>query len=281
MTKQAKFWAGTALALVLAMPAWAEDPSAATVVATVNGTDITLGQMVALRDQLPDQYLSLADDVLFNGILEQLIQQVALSQEVAEPLSLRDTLNLENQRLAYLSNKTLNAVVEAAVTEDAIKAAYDAKYANVDPGTEYHAAHILVTTEDEAKAVKAELDGGADFQKVAEEKSTGPSGPNGGDLGWFGKGMMVEPFETAVMAMQPGTLSDPVQTQFGWHIIKLIETRPATNPSLDETREEIAGELQRQAIETGVTDLVAKAEITRAVEGIDPAVLKNSTLIDN
>jgi len=281
MTKQAKFWAGTALALVLAMPAWAEDPSAETVVATVNGTDITLGQMVALRDQLPDQYLSLADDVLFNGILEQLIQQVALSQEVAEPLSLRDTLNLENQRLAYLSNKTLNAVVEAAVTEDAIKAAYDQKYANVDPGTEYHAAHILVTTEDEAKAVKAELDGGADFQKVAEEKSTGPSGPNGGDLGWFGKGMMVEPFETAVMAMQPGTLSDPVQTQFGWHIIKLIETRPATNPSLDETREEIAGELQRQAIETGVTDLVAKAEITRAVEGIDPAVLKNSTLIDN
>jgi len=281
MTKQAKFWAGTALALVLAMPAWAEDPSAETVVATVNGTDITLGQMVALRDQLPDQYLSLADDVLFNGILEQLIQQVALSQEVAEPLSLRDTLNLENQRLAYLSNKTLNAVVEAAVTEDAIKAAYDQKYANVDPGTEYHAAHILVTTEDEAKAIKAELDGGADFQKVAEEKSTGPSGPNGGDLGWFGKGMMVEPFETAVMAMQPGTLSDPVQTQFGWHIIKLIETRPATNPSLDETREEIAGELQRQAIETGVTDLVAKAEITRAVEGIDPAVLKNSTLIDN
>lgn len=281
MTKRAKFWAGAALALVLAAPARAEDPTADTVVATVNGTDITIGQMIAMRDALPDQYLSLADDVLFNGILEQLIQQVALSQEVAEPLSKRDTLTLQNQRLAYLSNNTLSDIVDAAVTDEAIQAAYDAKYANVDPGMEYHAAHILVPTEDEAKAVKAELDGGAEFQKVAEEKSTGPSGPNGGDLGWFGKGMMVEPFETAVMAMQPDTISDPVQTQFGWHIIKLIETRPAANPTLDESRDEIAMEIQQQAIEKAVTELLAKSEIARNVEGLDPAVLKNSALIDN
>lgn len=281
MTIRARLWAGVALMLAMAAPLRAEVPSAGTVVATVNGTDITIGQMIALRETLPDQYQALADDVLFKGILEQLIQQVALSQAVKEPLTTRDALNVENQRLTYLSNVTLNDVVAAAVTDAAVQAAYDAKYANVDPGLEFHAAHVLVETEEEAKAIKAEIDGGADFDKIAEEKSTGPSGPNGGDLGWFGKGMMVEPFEKAVMAMEPGTISAPVQTQFGWHVIKLIETRAATSPSLDEVRGELEAEIQQQAIETAVVDAVAKSDVARNDEGIDPAILRNGTLIDN
>lgn len=281
MTLRARLWAGAMLMLAMTAPARAEVPTAETVVATVNGTDITVGQMIALRETLPDQYQALADDVLFKGILEQLIQQVALSQAVKEPLSTRDALNVENQRLTYLSNVTLNGVVAAAVTHAAVQAAYDARYANVDPGLEYHAAHVLVETEEEAKAIKAEVDGGADFDKIAEEKSTGPSGPNGGDLGWFGKGMMVEPFEKAVMAMEPGTISAPVQTQFGWHVIKLIETRAATSPSLDEVRGELEAEIQQKAIETAVVDAVAKSDVARNDEGIDPAILRNGTLIDN
>ena len=131
------------------------------------------------------------------------------------------------------------------------------------------------------EAIRAELDGGADFATLAAEKSTGPSGPNGGDLGWFGLGMMVKPFEDAVLLLQPGQLSDPVQTQFGWHVIKLMETRAATAPTLEETRDELAGELQQKAVESEVTALTEAAAITRNVEGIDPAVLKNTTLIDN
>ncbi|MCV2863238.1 peptidylprolyl isomerase [Albidovulum sediminicola] len=280
MSKQTKLWAA-ALALVLVGPAAADEPVADTVVATVNGTDITLGQMIALREALPAQYLSMEDQQLFDGILEQLIQQTALAQEVPEPLSPRDSLTIANQRLAYLANEALNDIADAAVTDEALQALYDEKYGKADPGTEYHAAHILVATEEEAKAIRAELDGGADFAALATEKSTGPSGPNGGDLGWFGLGMMVKPFEDAVVALKADELSDPVQTQFGWHVIKLMETRAATLPTLEETRDELAGELQQKAVEAQVTQLTETAEVTRNVEGMDPAILKNTALIDN
>ncbi|MCV2867368.1 peptidylprolyl isomerase [Defluviimonas sp. WL0002] len=280
MPKQTKLWAA-ALALALTGPVLADEPAADDVVATVNGTDITLGQMIALRDALPAQYLSMDDKTLFDGILEQLIQQTALSQEVPEPLSKRDSLTLDNQRLAYLANEALNDIADAAVTDEALQALYDEKYGQVDPGTEYHAAHILVATEEEAKAIREELDAGADFAALAVEKSTGPSGPNGGDLGWFGLGMMVAPFENAVVALEPGALSEPVQTQFGWHVIKLMETRAAAVPTLEEKRDELAGELQQQAVEAQVTALTEAAEITRNIEGMDPAILKNTALIDN
>ncbi len=202
MSRRTKLWAA-ACVLALAGPAFSQEPGADTVVATVNGTDITLGHMIALREALPAQYLSLDDKTLFDGILEQLIQQTALAQQVPEPLSRRNALSLDNQRLAFLSNEALNTIADAAVTDEALQALYDERYGAVDPGTEYHAAHILVATEDEAKAIRAELDGGADFATLAAEKSTGPSGPNGGDLGWFGLGMMVKPFEDAVLYASP------------------------------------------------------------------------------
>lgn len=280
MSRRTILWAA-ACVLTLTTPALAQEPEAGTVVATVNGTDITLGQMIALREALPAQYLSMDDKTLFDGILEQLIQQTALAQQVPQPLSKRTELMLATQRLAYLSNEALNAIADAAVTDEALQALYDERYGKVDPGTEYHAAHILVESEEEAKAVRARLDGGADFATVATEMSTGPSGPNGGDLGWFGLGMMVKPFEDAVVALQPGQLSDPVQTEFGWHIIKLMETRAATVPTLDETRDELAGELQQKAVEAAVTALTESAEITRNSDGLDPAILKNTALIDN
>lgn len=257
----------------------AEDVSADTVVATVNGHDITLGSMVAMREALPQEYLTLPDDVLFNGILEQLVQQSALSQEGEAAMTKRDELTLDNQRRGYLAGIVLDKVASAAVTDEALQAAYDAKYANAEPGKEYNASHILVATEDEAKAIKAEIDGGADFAAVAKEKSTGPSGPNGGDLGWFGLGMMVKPFEDAVVGLEPGQVSDPVQTQFGWHVIKLNETRMAAAPALDEVRDDLAAELQQQAVEAKVKAITEAATVERKADGIDPAVLKDETIL--
>lgn len=160
--------------MALSSPLRAEEPTAETVVATVNGTDITLGQMIALRDSLPPQYLAMPDDALFNGILEQLIQQVA-ADSVKDKVTLRDTLSLENQRLTYMSGKALNAVADAAVTDEALQKLYDEKYAKAEPGKEYKAAHILVATEQEAKDIKAALDAGGDFAKLAaENRPTGP-----------------------------------------------------------------------------------------------------------
>lgn len=280
MLKSALF--GAALAVATAGVVRAAEPTADTVVATVNGKDITLGHMIAMRESLPPQYLQLDDKTLFDGILDQLVQQEALAEVAAADLRKRDTLTLENQRRGYLAGVTLDETAKAAVTDAAVQALFDEKYAHAEPGKEYSAAHILVATEDEAKAIKAELDGGADFAAIAKEKSTDRgSAAAGGDLGWFGVGMMVKPFEDAVIAMKKGEVSAPVQSQFGWHIIKLNDERTAAKPTIEDVRAELEGDLQGRAVEAKVTELTGAAKVEKKVDGVDPAILKNVTLIDN
>jgi peptidyl-prolyl cis-trans isomerase C len=254
------------------------DVSADTVVATVGDTAITLGNMIVLRNTLPQEYLSLPDDVLYKGILDQLVQQEALVQSLGEPTT-SDRLRVENDRRGYLSNVALLAAVAGAVTDEALQAAYDAKYANAPVATEYNAAHILVATREEADAIKAELDAGAEFATLASERSTDGAAANGGDLGWFGVGMMVAPFEEAVLAMEPGTISGPVQTDFGWHLIQLKETRPAALPTLDEVREELAAEIEQKAVADHVAAIEAAATIARPGDGFDPAIIKDAALL--
>lgn len=273
---------GAAFVLAVAGAARAEEPTADTVVATVNGTDITLGHMIAMRESLPPQYLQLDDRTLFDGILDQIVQQQALAEVAEAGLRKRDTLALENQRRSYLSGVTLDETAKAAATDEAVQALFDEKYAHAEPGKEYSAAHILVATEEEAKAIKAELDGGADFAAIAKEKSTDRgSAAAGGDLGWFGVGMMVKPFEDAVIAMQKAEVSAPVESQFGWHVIKLNDVRTAAKPTIEDVRAELEGELQGRAVEAKVTELTGAAKVEKKVDGIDPAILKNIALIDN
>jgi peptidyl-prolyl cis-trans isomerase C len=280
---------------VMAVPALAqetaapEEPAAAaesatpmtidTVIATVNGTEITLGHMLVLRARLPQEYQQLEPQVLFDGILDQLVQQTVLGQEAGELDSVNKLL-LANEERALLSSQVIAETARAAATEEAIQAVYDAEYANAGGEMEYNASHILVETEDEAKAIVAEIEGGADFATLATERSSGPSGPSGGDLGWFGAGMMVEPFETAVFALEPGQVSAPVQTQFGWHVIRLNETREKPAPTLDEVRDQIVEQIQRAAVEAQVNALQAEADITLPEPGtIDPAVLNDMSLL--
>jgi peptidyl-prolyl cis-trans isomerase C len=280
MMKQMRLVAAFALATSLAAPAWAEGESADTVVATVNGTQITLGQMIALRESLPPQYQSLPDDVLFTGILDQLVQQEVLRQSVTG-LSPRDKAMLENDNRGYISGVALQAIVQAAVTDEALQAAYDARFKDAPQMTEYNASHILVETEEEANALKAQLAEGADFADLAREHSTDTgSGANGGFLGWFGPGVMVKPFEDAVFAATVGEVAGPVQTNFGWHLVLVKETRLMDHPTLDDIRGDLASEIENAAIEAKLAELQSAATITRDGEGIDPAILKNTVLID-
>ncbi|MGY9049865.1 hypothetical protein P775_23635 [Puniceibacterium antarcticum] len=271
------------LALPVAMPVQAQDaPTADTVVATVNGVDITLGHMLVTRAGLPEQYNQLPSTVLWDGVMDQLIQQTVLANSDGTTESQGIKLALENQRRAMLASEAITKIAEGAVDDAAIQAFYDANYANAEMGTEFDASHILVESEEEAKAIEEELKGGADFATLAKEKSTGPSGPNGGELGWFGAGMMVEPFQKAVEGMKAGEISQPVQTQFGWHVIKLNETRAQSAPALDDVRDEITEQLQKQVVEAAINGLVAKADITRtAPEDIDTSVLDNIDLVGN
>ena len=271
---------GTAL---FAAPLRAEDaakPTAATVVAMVNGVEITLGQMIATRASLPEQYKGLPDDVLFSGILDQLVQQTMLQQQVEPGLTARQKLQLENDRRSALSAIAVDAVIKGAVTDAAIQAAYDAKFKDFKPGTEYHAAHILVDSEEKANEIKKQIEGGLDFAEAAKQHGTDGTAASGGDLGWFGTGMMVKPFEDAVLSMKAGELKGPVKTDFGWHLIKLSETRAAATPKLEDVREELVGELEQKALADHLAALTSAAKIEKPGEGIDPAVLKDETLLD-
>ncbi|MEJ6814285.1 MAG: peptidylprolyl isomerase, partial [Octadecabacter sp.] len=218
--------------------------TAETVVASVGESTITLGQLIMLRSQLPEQYQELPNDVIFNGLVDQLVNQQLLANSLeVEPK--RVGIAIENELRSLRAGEVVNVLANADVPEDALQAAYDARFEGVEPDPEYNASHILVETEEEAIAVKEMIDGGADFADTAREKSTGPSGPSGGELGWFGPGMMVTEFETAVTTLEDGDVSDPVETQFGWHVVKLNETRMTALPSLDDLRSELETEIRQ------------------------------------
>lgn len=268
-----------ALAGSLALPVAAAEPGPDTVVAKVGNTEITLGHMIVMRAQLPEEYKQLPDDVLYTAVLDQLVRQAAVVNSLGADLSRGARLALENEERSFVAGEALSRVAEAAVTEDAIQALYEASYGGDDPKSEFNASHILLETEDEANDVLNALDMGGDFEKLAEERSIGPSGPNGGNLGWFGTGMMVAPFEEAVLALAPGEVAGPVQTQFGWHVIRLNEKRLAEAPPLEDVRAELVSQIQTDAIEKAMEDSTAAADVMRPDLAIDPAILRNRELL--
>ncbi|MCA2006071.1 MULTISPECIES: peptidylprolyl isomerase [Tritonibacter] len=270
-----------AAAFGLAAPAYAE-LNANTVVAKVNGEEITVGNMIVARAKLPAQYQSLPDDLLFKALLDQLIQQTVLKQQLHGDTPEYVRLSVEHEERSLLASDVIESVMEDAQTEDAIRDAYDARYSSDDGGDEFNASHILLESEEDAVSIKEQLDAGADFAALAKESSTGPSGPNGGELGWFENGRMVPEFEAAVAEMRPGEVSDPVQTQFGWHIIKLNDRRKLEAPDYEDVREEIGLELAQQAVEDRINQLTASATIDRPeIENLEPSVLRDMSLIEN
>ena len=272
-------FAAIILSAVTASAAQAE-PSADTVVASVNGTEITVGHMILVRESLPEQYRNLPNEQLFDGILEQLIQQTLLADLIGDKDSREIRLTLENDRRLMKASQAVEELSAQAIGEDEIAASYDDRYADADMGMEYDASHILVETEEAAVNLIDKLQAGADFVELAKEFSTGPSGPGGGALGWFGLGMMVPPFEAAVVAMEKGAISSPVKTDFGWHVIKLNDTRAISAPAVEEVRGEIIAELQRLAIERQIEELRQQATINRTpVEDIGVAVISQSELM--
>jgi peptidyl-prolyl cis-trans isomerase C len=278
MIKHATFFGATALIASLSTAVIAQD--ADTVIATVGETDITLGQMIITRAQLPQQYAQLPDEVLFQGVLDQLIQQQLLADAMGKAPA-RVEYALQNERRTLLAGELINKISSEAVTDEAIQAAYDARFADATPATEYNASHLLVETEEEAIAAKARVEAGEEFADVARDVSTGPTGPNGGNLGWFSEGQMVPAFEAAVVSMEVDGLSDPVQTQFGWHVITLNESHDSSLPSLDSVRQELAGEIQEAAVQELLAELEEANPVERPdADAFDPALISNLDLIE-
>ena len=273
--------ATAALGLALALPVAAQEADAATVVARVGETEITLGEVIIARAQLPQQYAQLPVEVLFPGLVDQLIQQQLLA-DALDTVPPRVDYALANERRSLMAGEVVNALTTEAVTEEAVQAAYDARFAEAPDVMEFNAAHLLTETQEEAAVAKARIDAGEDFAEVAREVSVGPSAPNGGDLGWFGEGAMVPTFEEAILALQPGEVTDPFETQFGWHVATLKETRVAPKPALEDVRRELVAELQEAAISARLTELEAVVEIVRPEDGqFDASLIDAIELLDN
>jgi len=279
--------AGTLAALafaVFSLPVLAQDePDATTVLARVGETEITLGHAIALRAALPQQFATVADETLFPALVDQLIEQELLFQHYADTLSRRDRIMLDNETRNFIANAALMAAAEAATTDENLELAYEAFITELgqgEPTTEYNAAHILVPTEEEIQAIVTELEAGGDFAELAREHSIDGSGAAGGDLDWFGEGVMIEPFEQAVMALEAGEVSDPVETRFGWHLILLKETRVATAPTMAMVQGELAAQIQREASRALIERLREGTDIDNRSDAVDPALLQRGELLD-
>jgi peptidyl-prolyl cis-trans isomerase C len=205
------------------------------------------------KGELLDQYISM-----------QLAAEEAEKAGVDQDQKVRDQLALA--RLQVLVDAGLQKYLEAhPVQESELRPEYDAQVAALPP--EYHARHILVEDRAAAEAITRELKGGADFAKLAAKRSKDPSGKSGGDLGWFSLDSMVPPFANAVKAMQPGQLTEqPVQSQYGWHVIKLEETRPSSAPPFDEVKDRVKMFVQQKKLKAHLEELrnAAKVEKTGA-----------------
>ena len=287
MQKPLTFLAPLALFAALSLPLAAQETAPAEpadptqVVATVGDTEITVGHMIVAWASLPEQYQSLPDEVLFQGILDQLIQQTALQQQFTGDLPARVELQLENERRSLVAGEAINGIMESPLDDADVQAAYDEEYGNAEQGQEYNASHILVDTEEEAQAIVEEVNAGGDFAAVAREKSTGPSGPNGGQLGWFGAGAMVPEFEAAVVALEPGAVSAPVQTQFGWHVIKLNEVRVQEAPALEDVRGELEMQIRQIRAQTKIEEVTGAASVDRSgAESVQPSVIKQLSALE-
>jgi len=277
MTSMKRLLASVAVAAALVAPAQAQD--ATTVLATVNGVDITLGHVVALVENLPDQYQSLPDEILLQGAVDQLINQEALAGSVRGNLSRSLRLTLELQEKALIAQSLIQDATQADISEDDLRALYDAEFAAVVPAPEFNASHILVDSEETAASLVTQIEGGADFAELAKTHSTGPSGPRGGELGWFGLGQMVPEFEQAVLDLEVGAVSAPVQTQFGWHVVTLNERREQSAPAFEDVRAQLEEQLRQQRGQEKADTVVAAADVVRAEIELDPALIRNGDLI--
>jgi len=236
------------------------------VVATVNGVEILRSEVQEAHQLLPREYSSVPLEMIFPNLLDSLID-TQLSAADARVRKIDQEEEVKEQ-LAGIETRLLQRIVlqreiDASLTEETIQARYD-EMIKKSGKEEIHVRHILLKTEDEAKAVIEELGKGGDFAELAKQRSTGPTGPAGGDLGFFGKGQMVPEFEAAAFALEAGKHTEvPVQTQFGWHIIKMDERRVAEPPKLADVIDQIRTSISQEVGGAYLTRLRGEAEISR------------------
>src|SRR4030088_944208 len=257
-----------AMVLFAGLPTPAEDANP--VLAKVNGAEIRQSDVALAEEELGPSLAQMDPATKKDNVLAFLIDMKIVAK-AAEDKKLENNEDFK-KRLAFTRNRLLMDSLlategKAATTDEAMKKVYEDASKQITGEQEVHARHILVETEDEAKAVKEELNKGADFAELAKKKSKDPGASDGGDLGFFTKDQMVPEFSAVAFALEPGKISDPVKSQFGWHIIKVEEKRNRKAPHFDQVRAQIETYVTRKA----QADYVAKLRADAKVERMDQA----------
>src|SRR6185437_1603274 len=255
------------LAMVLpAGPAQAEDK----VLAKVNGSEIRQSDVKMAEEELAASLAQMdpatKDENVLSFLIDlKIVSKAAEDKKIADGEDFKKRLAFTRSRL--LMDSLLAQEGKAATTDEAMKKVYEDASKQITGEQEVHARHILVESEDEAKAVKAELDKGADFAELAKKKSKDPGASDGGDLGFFTKEQMVPEFSEVAFKLEPGKISDPVKSQFGWHIIKVEEKRNRKAPDF----EQVKGQIETYVTRKAQADYVGKLREAAKIERMDQA----------
>ncbi len=258
------FTLAIALSSASIMPAFAQETKE-NVIARINGVEVTDRELALAEVDLLEQFAKAPAEqrraMILNALLD--IKVLALA---AEEAGLANEANFKAQmafnRARALHNNYFQSNALNVITEEEMKKRYDIEVKSIPIQPEVRARHILVEKEEDAKAIIVELDGGADFAELAKTKSTGPSGPQGGDLGYFGRGQMVPEFETAVFDLEKGAYTkEPVKSQFGYHVIYKEDQRDSQPPTFEAVQGQIRQALAREKYFKLTQDARAKFKV--------------------
>jgi peptidyl-prolyl cis-trans isomerase C len=251
------------------------------VVARVNGVDIHETDLAFAEEEIGGNMPQMPPEQKRDYLITYLTDVIVLSQAAdQQQLGARDDVQ---RRLTFDHNRVLMEALlqdagKAALTDDALHQVYNDAVKQMGDEQEVHARHILVATEDEAKAIEAELKKGADFAALAKEKSKDPGAAEGGDLGYFTKDQMVPEFSEVAFKLDKGQISDPVKTQFGWHIIKVEDKRTKPTPTFDQVKSQLENYVSHRAQAALVDKLRTAANIERLDKPAAPAADPGATL---
>ena len=237
------------------------------IVANVNKENISLETMIHAMNELPPEIQSQPFMSYYEELLERVIDIKLIAQEgkkinLEEEPSVKAAIDFVTEKV--LMQAFLSKYVQENISEESLKTSYNNFTADKTSREEIKASHILLDTQNEAVEVIKMLNNGDDFAELAKEKSTGPSGPSGGDLGWFKRGQMVPPFENTAFSLSQNEISQkPIQTQFGWHVIKVFDKRIPDAPSYENMRSNLIKDLERKIVSKKIQNLRNNALIEK------------------
>ena len=256
-----------------------ETLSADTPFIEVNGKIIKFGSAIIAFSKIQQRNVNFDKNTIFSQIVQQLVNEELLSQKIDKENKLT-LLALEHEKRSAKAAQMVSKILKNFPNDELVESAYQNLTNELKGSLEYNASHILVKEEGQAKTLRNDISEGKNFEALAKEYSIGPTGKNGGKLNWFDLDSMVPEFSTALMVLSEGDISQPVQTKFGWHLIKLNKTREKKIPEFQKIRAQLVQNLRQKKINDYLNSLNENSEINFVGKNINPNEITNIKLLE-